>query len=81
MGLNASLNAVEGAWLVSRVLASELIALSNAARLRDESRFSREGKRLLRSVRATSPVLDADRPLDKDLARLAAWIESGTGSS
>ncbi len=77
MGLNAALNAGEEVQLVSRVLAAELIALSNAARLRDESRLSREGRRLLRNVRALSPVLDADRRLDQDLARLAAWIESG----
>ncbi len=77
MGLNAALNASDGVGLVSRVLGTELIALSNASRLRDESLLSRAGRRLLRSVRAVSPVLSADRRLDEDLTRLAVWIESG----
>lgn len=81
MGLNAAVNAAEVVGLVARVLGTELIALSNAARLRNETRLSREGRRLLRSVRAISPVLDADRRLDRDLARIAAWVESGAGSS
>ncbi len=80
MGLNAAVNASEVVGLVSRVLGSELIALSNAAHLRDESRLSREGRLLLRSVRSLSPVLRADRRLDEDLAQIAAWVESGTGS-
>lgn len=77
MGLNAALNAVESTGLVSQVLAAELIALSNAARLRDESRLSREGRLLLRGVREHSAVLEKDRRLDRDLSRVAAWIESG----
>ena len=80
MGMNAALNASEVVGLLSRVLGTELIALSNAARLRNESRLSTEAHRLLRSVRALSPLLDADRPLDEDLARIAAWVGSGAES-
>ncbi len=80
MGMNAAVNVSVVVGLVSRVLGAELIALSNAARLRDESRLSREGHRLLGSVRALSPLLSADRRLDEDLGRIAAWVESGAGS-
>jgi histidine ammonia-lyase len=74
MGLNAAVNAREAVELVAGALATELIALSNAAALRDETRLSRAGARLLREVRALSPVLTEDRRLDTDIARLTAWI-------
>ncbi len=79
MGWNAAVNAGEVVALLARALAAETIALSNAARLRDESRLSPGGRELLAAVRALSPPLDADRPLDSDLERTARWIEGGAG--
>jgi len=77
MGLHAAVHASESVGFLARALASELIALSNAARLRDESRLSPRGGALLKRVRSMSPVLMRDRPLDADIARLAAWLEAG----
>jgi histidine ammonia-lyase len=73
MGLNAALTAEEATGLAGHVLAALLIALSNAAALRDETRLSPGGKAFLAEIRAISPVLTYDRRLDGDLARLAAW--------
>jgi histidine ammonia-lyase len=77
MGLQAAIHASENVAFLARALATELIALSNAARMRDESRFSPCGRHLLKQVRTMSPVLVRDRPLDADIARLAAWLETG----
>ena len=77
MGLQAALHASENVALLARALATEMIALSNAARLRDESRISPRGRTLLQQVRTMSPVLVRDRPLDADIARLAAWLDTG----
>jgi histidine ammonia-lyase len=74
MGLNAAVNASEAVGHLAHALATELIALSNAAALRDERRLSRAGRRLVAEVRALSPVLTEDRRLDLDIARVAAWI-------
>jgi histidine ammonia-lyase len=76
MGLQAAIHASEHVGLLTRALATELIALSNAAHMRDEARISPAGRRLLAQVRAHSPVLVRDRPLDADIARLAAWLEA-----
>jgi len=77
MGLHAALNAAEITTLVQQVLATELVALSNAAGLRDEELISPAGRRLLDSVRKISPVLDSDRRLDRDLERLTQAIDQG----
>jgi histidine ammonia-lyase len=78
MGLQAALHASENVGLLTRALATELIALSNASRLRDESQVSPHGRRLLAQVRALSPVLaERDRPLDADIAHLTTWLETG----
>ena len=77
MGLQAALHASENVSLLARALATEMIALSNAARLRDESRISPRGRTLLQQVRTMSPVLVRDRPLDADIARVAAWLDAG----
>jgi len=77
MGLQAAIHASENVAFLARALATELIALSNAARMRDESRLSPCGRSLLKQVRTMSPVLVRDRPLDADIARLAAWLDSG----
>jgi histidine ammonia-lyase len=74
MGLNAAVNAREAVEYLASALAAGLIALSNAAAFRDESRVSRAGARLLGEVRTLSPLLTEDRRLDVDIARLAAWI-------
>ncbi len=67
MGLNAALTAGEAVALVQQTLATVLIALSNAAALRDEARFSPGGRAFLAKIRAVSPVLAHDRRLDGDL--------------
>lgn len=77
MGLNAALNASETVTLLQQVLATLLVALSNAAALREAARFSRAATELLERVRAISPVLTADRRLDHDLRRLAQAIDDG----
>jgi histidine ammonia-lyase len=74
MGLNAAVNASEVVGHLANALACELIALSNAAALRDERKISGAGRRLLAELRALSPVLTEDRRLDLDIARVAAWI-------
>jgi histidine ammonia-lyase len=76
MGLQAAVHAGETVALLTRALATELIAVSNAARLRDESKLSPCGRQLLEQVRAFTPVLTRDRPLDADIARVTAWLES-----
>ncbi|MDF1592697.1 MAG: aromatic amino acid ammonia-lyase [Desulfobacterales bacterium] len=77
MGLHAALNAAEITTLVQQVLATELIALSNAAALRNEEDLSPAGRRLLGRVRDFSPVLENDRRLDRDLERLSRAIDQG----
>ena len=77
MGLNAALNAAEVITLLQQVLACLLVALSNAATLRDETMFSRGATRLLAGVRSRSPVLTADRRLDHDLRYLTQAIDAG----
>ena len=80
MGLHAALNAAEITTLVQQVLATELIALSNAAGLRNEELLSPAGRRLLDSVRKFSPVLENDRRLDRDLEGLTRAIDQGLDS-
>jgi histidine ammonia-lyase len=75
MGLHAALNAAEIGDLLRQALAAHLIALSNAAALRDESRLAPRGRHLLAAIRRESPVLTSDRRLDGDLLRLAAAVD------
>ncbi|MBU1567542.1 MAG: aromatic amino acid ammonia-lyase, partial [Proteobacteria bacterium] len=77
MGQNAALNAAEVMTLFQEVLAALLVALSNAATLRDEEMFSAGGKELLRRIRSFSPILESDRRLDHDLRRLTEAIDTG----
>ena len=77
MGLNAALTAAETVTLLQQVLATELIALSNAAALRQENRISPDGRQLLAAIRSLSPVLDRDRRLDTELQQLTDAIETG----
>ena len=77
MGLNAALNAAEIITLVQQVLATELIALSNAACLRDEELLSPAAKQLLVKIRSISPVLELDRRLEEDLQGLTRAIDQG----
>ncbi|WP_054034392.1 aromatic amino acid ammonia-lyase [Desulfatitalea tepidiphila] len=76
MGLNAALNAAEVITLLQQVLSALLVALSNAAALRDPARLSAGAVRLLEAVRARSPVLTADRRLDHDLRQLTQAIDA-----
>lgn len=78
MGQNAALNCTEVVTLLQQVLASLLIALSNAAALRDQDRCSPSGRRLLDQVRAISPLLTCDRRLDHDLRALTTAIDRGS---
>lgn len=77
MGLNAALNAAEVISLLQQALAALLVALSNAAALRNEKLFSPGSRRLLDQVRSRSPVLTADRRLDNDLRHMTQAIDSG----
>lgn len=77
MGQNAALNGAEVVTLLQQVLAALLVALSNAAALREENSFSPSGAELLCRIRAISPVLTRDRRLDHDLRALTAAIDSG----
>ncbi len=76
MGQNGALNAAEVMTLFQGVLASLLVALSNAATLRDEEKFSPSGKELLKTIRFFSPILQSDRRLDHDLRRLTEAIDT-----
>jgi histidine ammonia-lyase len=75
MGLNAAVHASETVTVLQRTLATELVALSNAAASRDESLFSEAGRLLLAEVRETSPVLEHDRRLDGELETLVSCID------
>jgi histidine ammonia-lyase/phenylalanine ammonia-lyase len=78
MGLQAALSASEIVSLLTRALATELIALSNAASFRDETKISPAGRALLREIRTRSTVLAVrDRPLDSDIERLYRWLVAG----
>ena len=78
MGLQAALSASEIVHLLTRALATEMIAVSNAANLRDEAHISPAGRKLLREIRKRSPVLAFhDRPLDGDIERVFTWIGTG----
>jgi histidine ammonia-lyase len=76
--LNAVLSAAEVTTLLQQALATQLIAVSNAAGLREEKRLAPAGLDFLARIRTHSPVLDQDRRLDGDLQRLVEWIEQGT---
>ena len=76
-GTNPRQNAAEVMTLLQQVLAALLVALANAAALRDEEKFSPSGRELLRRIRTFSPVLTADRRLDHDLRDLTTAIATG----
>lgn len=78
MGLNAALSAAEVTDLLQQVLATQMVALSNAANLRPETGLAPLGRGLLKAVRAHSAVLERDRRLDGDLRRLHAAIADGS---
>lgn len=78
MGLNAALSAADVTELLQQVLATQLVALSNAASLRSETALAPAGRALVHAIRAHSAVLDRDRRLDGDLRRLQAAIEAGS---
>jgi histidine ammonia-lyase len=77
MGLNAALSAAEVTELLQQVLATQLVALSNAASLRPAGAFGMRARALLQAIRAHSFVLERDRRLDGDLRRLLAAIKAG----
>ncbi len=75
MGLHAVLNAAEIATLLQQILATLLVALSNAAQFRDENRMSPSGRHLLEQVRHHCPVLTEDRRLDRELESLIRALD------
>jgi histidine ammonia-lyase len=75
MGLNAAVHASETVTILQRVLATELVALSNAATCRDERLLSPAGRSLVAEVRKNSPVLEGDRRLDGELEALVKRID------
>jgi histidine ammonia-lyase len=77
MGLHAALNAAEVTTVLQQVLATQLVALSHAAALRDEGRLSPAGRALVAAIRRCSPLLSYDRRLDGDLHELTAMIDAG----
>ncbi len=77
MGLNAAVNAGEVVTMAQQVLATHLIALSNAAKVRGEEKLSATARALLGEVRRLSPVLEADRRLDQDIAAVSRHIDQG----
>ena len=77
MGLNAALNAAEIVTLLQQALATQLIALSNAAAFRRDRVFSNRGGELLKMIRETSPILDQDRRFDRDIEKLTEKINQG----
>jgi len=79
MGLNAAVNAGEVVTFLQQGLATLLIALSNAARVRGESQLSAAAKVFLEEIRARSAVLTADRRLDHDIADLAKYVDAPGG--
>ncbi len=81
MGLNAALSAREVVTLLQQVVATQLIAVSNAAALREEDRISSQGKAFLGEIRKRSSVLEYDRRLDHDLGELTSWINRGSSQS
>ena len=74
MGLNAALSASDVVDLLQQVLATEMIALSNASTLRDENLFAPAGRELLAQIREYSPLLEIDRRLDRDIEALVEYI-------
>jgi histidine ammonia-lyase len=80
MGTNAALHAAETVTVLQRVIATELLALSNAATSRDERLISPAGSSLLAEVRKISPVLEHDRRLDGELLALVNHIDGGEGT-
>lgn len=77
MGTNAAVNAGEVVTMAQQVLATHLIALSNAAKVRGEEKLSQAGRAFLQEIRQLSPVLEADRRLDRDIAALSHHIDAG----
>ena len=77
MGTNAALNARAVVELAEQVLAAWLIALSQTAAIKGERVLSPQSRELVERVRAIVPVVRADRPLDKELARLVTELVRG----
>jgi len=76
LGTNAALGAYEMAGLLRSALSILLLSLAQAVDLRGGPDLLAAGTApLYRSVRRAGAYLDADRPLDVDIARLAAELE------
>lgn len=78
MGTIAARDALRVAELAARTVAAGLLVAAQAAELRGGLASRPRLVPLLAAVRARSPRLVADRPLDGDLASLAAAILEGT---
>jgi phenylalanine ammonia-lyase len=77
MGTIAARGAAGVLTLVRQVAAIHLIALCQAADLRGVQRLSPATRAVHRRIRAVSPFLDRDRPLDGDIERVTALIAAG----
>ena len=80
MGLNAAVHAAGVVETAELAVATELVALSGAAVVRGDAGLSPAAHALLGEVRRLSPPLSEDRRLDRDLARLVAWIRDPTSN-
>lgn len=78
MGTIAARDARSVAGLVAEVAAIHLLALCQAADLRGVDRLSGATRAAYEEVRAVSPFVDGDRPLDQDIEAVAHLIRSGT---
>jgi len=76
MGLNAAVHAAEMVDMGEYVMAIEMVALSNAARVRGDGDLSPAARAMFAEVRRFSPPLDEDRPLDRELTKLVAWMRA-----
>jgi phenylalanine ammonia-lyase len=77
MGTIAARDARSVITLTQQVTAIHLLALSQAADLRGEGGLNPALRTAHRLVREVSPFLDADRPMQGDVARVAKLVASG----
>jgi phenylalanine ammonia-lyase len=77
MGSIAARDARSVVELIAQTAAIHLIALCQAADLRGVERLSDPTRAAYRVVRAVSPFLDGDRPLDRDIERVTEVIAAG----
>jgi phenylalanine ammonia-lyase len=76
LGTHAALTALDVARLLRSAVAITLLSTAQAVDLRHGGELLGAGTRpIYRAIRAVSPYLEADRALDRDIARVAGLIE------